>query len=143
MIAFFVAGEPAPKGSTKSFPFKRKNGSIGVSTTNANPKTKSWQERVSSEAQRAVEHAGVDGLFTKGVSVNLTFCLTRPKSISIKKRPQPTSKPDLDKLTRAVLDGLTHIAYKDDSQVVVIFATKAYGDHGEPAGCYVEIKEMG
>lgn len=142
MIAFFVAGEPAPKGSTKSFPFKRANGKMGVSTTNANSKTKSWQERVSSEAQRAAEHNDYEISSEKGLSINLTFCLTRPKSISVKKRPTPITKPDLDKLTRAVMDGLTHILYTDDSQVVVIFATKAYGDKGEPAGCYIELKEL-
>ena len=39
----------------------------------------------------------------------------------------PSVAPDLDKLIRAVLDGLTAIAYVDDGQVVSIVAEKAYG----------------
>ena len=35
--------------------------------------------------------------------------------------------PDLDKLIRAVLDGLTGVAYEDDGQVVQIEAQKLYG----------------
>jgi Holliday junction resolvase RusA-like endonuclease len=38
----------------------------------------------------------------------------------------PTVPPDLDKLIRAVLDGLTGVAYKDDGQVVRITAVKIY-----------------
>lgn len=57
------------------------------------------------------------------VSMQLTFRLTAPKSV---RREHPTVRPDLDKLVRAVLDALTGLAYKDDSQVVSIQASKTY-----------------
>lgn len=39
-----------------------------------------------------------------------------------------TVKPDLDKLCRTVLDALTGVAYKDDSQVIGIIANERYGE---------------
>lgn len=61
------------------------------------------------------------------VEMMITFSFIRPKSVSQKKRPEMTVKPDLDKLTRAVLDALTHHAYDDDSQVVWLHVNKTYG----------------
>lgn len=57
------------------------------------------------------------------VRVNLIFHLKRPKTV---KRLFPIVAPDLDKLIRGVLDGLTGVAYVDDAQVVDIFAQKVY-----------------
>ena len=54
----------------------------------------------------------------------MIFTMARPRTVS---RPEPSVAPDLDKLVRAVLDGLTAIAYRDDGQVVRITATKQYG----------------
>lgn len=61
------------------------------------------------------------------VAVEMTFSFVRPKSVSERKRPYMTVKPDLDKLVRAVLDALTHHAYDDDSQVVQLKVCKVYG----------------
>ena len=56
--------------------------------------------------------------------ITITFFMPRPKTV---KRPWPSVAPDLDKLVRAVLDGLTGVAYADDGQVVQIHAQKLYG----------------
>lgn len=45
-------------------------------------------------------------------------------------KPWPSSKPDLDKLVRAVNDALTGIVLQDDSQVVAIQTLKEYGVPG-------------
>jgi len=47
---------------------------------------------------------------------------TRKKSAA----PFHITVPDLDKILRSVLDSLTGIVYKDDSQVDQIIARKAY-----------------
>lgn len=60
----------------------------------------------------------------EGVEITLTFVVTRPKSV---KRLEPHTRPDLDKLIRAVLDGLTGVAYEDDGQVTKVIAQKQYG----------------
>mgnify|MGYP006283744691 CR=1 FL=1 len=61
----------------------------------------------------------------KGVEVYLTFILKKPKTVT---REEPFIRPDIDKLSRAVLDGLTGVAYEDDEQVVKLQASKEYGE---------------
>jgi len=58
------------------------------------------------------------------VEINLEFTMLRPRTVT---RLEPSVAPDLDKLIRAVLDGLTAIAYRDDGQVVRLTAAKIYG----------------
>jgi Holliday junction resolvase RusA-like endonuclease len=55
-------------------------------------------------------------------------------------RRYPTTKPDIDKLSRAVLDALTSVWYKDDSQVIQLEAQKIY-TYGEP-GVYIGIGHL-
>jgi crossover junction endodeoxyribonuclease RusA len=70
------------------------------------------------------------------VKVELDFIIARPKSA---KRAFPSVKPDLDKLIRAVLDGLTGVAYEDDSQVILIQSSKTYG---EKQGVWIGIEQI-
>jgi len=70
-----------------------------------------------------------------GVDMDLLFIFNKPKTV---KRSEPFVRPDLDKLIRAVLDGLTGVAYEDDQQVVRLTAQKAYG---ETEGVYITICE--
>ena len=70
-----------------------------------------------------------------GVDIDLVFIFNKPKTV---KRDEPFVRPDLDKLIRAVLDGLTGVAYEDDQQVVRLTAQKAYG---ETEGVHIKISE--
>lgn len=55
----------------------------------------------------------------------------------------PTGKPDLDKLERAVFDGLTDAgAWADDSQVVSVIASKHYVNSYRPRPCVVARVEL-
>lgn len=136
-IGFFVAGEPAPKGSTKSFPYKRKNGQLGVSTTNANPRTATWEGRIATEAQRAMAGAAP---FDGPVYVEAYFWMTRPKSLPKRVALPIGRKNDLDKLLRCCLDGLTGICYLDDGQVAFIAgSSKRYADQVHPPGCKITV----
>lgn len=114
---FSVLGEPIPKGSTRAFV---KNGR--AVTTAANPRTKSWERDI-----RAVLQSWPHGLIEGPVYVGLSFTIARPASVSEKKRPEPTVKPDLDKLTRNALDAMSGVIFLDDAQVTVIDAQKNYG----------------
>jgi Holliday junction resolvase RusA-like endonuclease len=62
--------------------------------------------------------------------------MPRPKSVSKALRAVPTVKPDLDKLTRAVMDAISLERYcqviKDDSLVTDLHAAKRYADHTKP-----------
>jgi len=58
------------------------------------------------------------------------------------------TKPDADNLAKAVLDGLTGIAWRDDCQVASLFIQKRYtvtdsdGEAIESPRCVVTIKEL-
>lgn len=69
--------------------------------------------------------------------VEVDFFLPRPPSIKISKRALPIVPPDLDKLARALLDGLGQgldgksgngRLWADDSLVVELIAQKFYAD---------------
>jgi len=71
-----------------------------------------------------------------GIKITTDFLLLKPKST---KRAFPWVKPDLDKLVRAVLDALSGVAYEDDSQVILIQATKTYSDK---QGVWITIEQI-
>lgn len=69
------------------------------------------------------------------LSISIVACFEPIKSISKKQRElmlqnkvRPTKKPDIDNIIKAILDALNGVAYKDDTQVVQVMATKKYGD---------------
>ena len=108
-----------------------------------------WREAVRAETQRA---AAGTGPFAGPVRVAITFALKRPKGhyrtgrnshmLSDRAPRWPGSTPDLDKLCRAVLDGLTEGgAWKDDGQVVILAAQKTYAGASGP-GAVIEIGEL-
>ena len=69
------------------------------------------------------------------ITIKMKFRLKRPKTV---KRDYPTVAPDLDKLVRGVNDGLTGVAFLDDSQVVQLTASKEYSDN---PGVDIEISD--
>lgn len=69
--------------------------------------------------------------FEGPVEVLIVFTFVRPKSVSVKKRPFHTVKPDLDNLCKTVFDAATGILWRDDTQVVNLQASKQYGDRNE------------
>jgi Holliday junction resolvase RusA-like endonuclease len=144
-IRFFVPGLPQSRGSKRAFPFKKKNGGLGVSVSDNNPKSKDWMASISHEADDAMNGAR----FVGPIGLRLTFTMPRPKShygtgknASVLKPTAPkyhTSKPDRGKLARAVEDALTQIVYVDDSQVCCGPIEKVYGDR---PGVEIEITPM-
>lgn len=133
ILSFGVYGQrPQPKGSMRAFLPKGRNVPI---VTSSNKALKPWEQQVRQEARAAVQAQywmvpGPD----MPLRVSLTFWMPAVK----KKRSYPTVKPDLDKLIRGTLDGLTHVVFKDDAQIVTVIAQKRYTT-GEP-GCDVSIQ---
>lgn len=131
MISFFVPGVPVPKGSAKAYVNKH-TGRAQVMQDNRE-KQKPWASAITLTAMER----GVKGTLAP-VRVSLAFSMPRLKShygtgknsTSIKPNApnKHTSKPDLDKLIRCVLDALTGVAWHDDSQVVEVSASKYYRD---------------
>ncbi len=140
-IDFFVAGEPVPQGSTRSFYIEKLN---RVVTTHGNRNTERWRQRIAAEAQRCNEDR--DATFycedrNCGYIVKLNFQFSKPKSMP-KKRHLNTKRPDLDKLIRAVLDGITGVLIPDDAQVIGIAASKSYCDGAHQPGLTISVRKM-
>ena len=79
------------------------------------------------------------------IIVSMKFTFEIPKSYSKKKRSEllyrpKTTKPDLDNLVKAVLDGLQGEAFDDDSIVCGIVATKEYGTEPKVSIVVEEVK---
>lgn len=113
-----VYGEPAPQGSKRAF--VRGNRAVVVEQS---AKVAPWRQAVASAAvtvrQQAVPEQIVDA-----VAVKIIFFLPRPSSVQ---RPLPWVKPDLDKLVRSTLDGISDSGlWKDDCLVVQLTASKRY-----------------
>lgn len=79
-------------------------------------------------------HPGFETILS---SVRLTILayFEIPKSTSKKKREQmlrneirPTKKPDIDNITKIILDALNKFVYKDDTQVVSLIVDKYYAE---------------
>lgn len=68
-------------------------------------------------------------LIDQAITLTISFRLIRPKSVSAKKRPLPTVRPDLDNLIKSIKDGLNGIVWRDDCQIVSVTADKTYGDN--------------
>ena len=54
----------------------------------------------------------------------------------------PTKKPDADNIAKIVLDGLNHIAWDDDTQVVEMMVTKRYSEEQMVAVIIEEIDAL-
>jgi len=122
-LHFTVYGVAQPKGSAKAFMPK---GARFPVVTNDNTQGRGWQQLVADGASRAIAECGWR-LLDDAVRLSVAFSLPRPKKYQRRGvEPRHVTKPDLDKLTRAVGDALTGVAWRDDSQVVELMTTKRY-----------------
>lgn len=121
MVTFTVIGKPQPQGSTRAFMPK---GARFPVVTSANKNLKPWRQDVSDNAMLAMRKANVK-LMEGPVSIQCDFFFAKPKSS--KKKIFKITKPDLDKAVRGIFDSLSSVVFRDDSQVVMLFATKEFG----------------
>lgn len=141
-FSFFVPGEPVTEGSTRAFA----SGQRVVVTHDRGRELDQWRLKVAHAAEAAAEatywEVGYDG----PVEVWAEFRLPRPKSAP-KSRKHAQTKPDLDKLTRAIGDALAPYKrpgiLRDDSRIVEWHAIKLYADDTHPAGVTVCVTKAG
>ncbi len=127
-VSFEVSGLPVPQGSMRAFVVKGR-----PVITSSSRGLAQWRQIISLRAQEVASD-----ILEGPVSIRLEFRLPKPKSAPKKKRIYATKRPDLDKLVRSVLDSITHVLIRDDSQVVEITAIKDYG----PPGVTVTLTEI-
>lgn len=135
MIEFHVIGIPQPQGSAQAFVPK---GWTRAIVTSANKKNKPWRQEVAGVAIAYMQDHGFVLMEERPIQVEVEFFFERPKSTK-KTVLHKITKPDVDKLARSVLDALTGIVFKDDSQVVKCIMSKSFGS---PARAEVKITEF-
>lgn len=154
-LTFTVAGDPQTKGSAKAFVvwahvleavdrFRKSGKRITPRAfiTNDNPNAKAWQETVMDAALEARRGGPLlaGELMAGALVVDLVFHLARPLKIR-SSIVSHTTRPDVDKLARCVLDGLTGVVYADDGQVVAVRLSKQYAPIDGAPGVTITVTE--
>lgn len=122
-VIFVVKGEPKGKGRPR---LNRCSGNIYTPRETAN------YERL---VALSYSNSARGYKFTSPVKVTVKAYHKPPKGKSKKVvedmlngRILPTKKPDADNVAKIVLDGLNHVAWDDDTQVVEMMVTKRYSE---------------
>jgi Holliday junction resolvase RusA-like endonuclease len=123
-ITFTVPGAPVGKGRPRV-------GKVGGFARLYTPeKTVNYESLVKMAAHEAM---GGRDLVLGAVAVRLDVCCPVPASWSGKKQERairdeirPTTKPDIDNVTKAIFDAMNGVVWKDDSQVVSATVEKTY-----------------
>lgn len=137
-VRFFTAGNPAPEGSHK---YVGHRGGRPV-VAHDNPRLAAWRTLVARDARNAARAAGWDAHHDGPVAVQAHFYLPRHK------RPRfadhAATKPDLDKLARAVGDALAAPGgpLAEDSRIVTWILTKQWASDGQPPGVHVSVNAL-
>ncbi|MDF0605387.1 RusA family crossover junction endodeoxyribonuclease [Neisseriaceae bacterium TC5R-5] len=125
MIHFSIPGEPVAKGRARAC---LRAGHLVHYTPES---TVRYENLVRLVAQQAMQHRAP--LDCPIVLIIRAF-LSIPASWSQKKQRAaaageltPTKRPDLDNLVKAIKDGANGVLWRDDAQVVTLYASKRYG----------------
>jgi Holliday junction resolvase RusA-like endonuclease len=156
-LTVVVADKPEPGGSKNGFAIykgsakagtKEFTGRVVIAETNQNIAL--WRKSV----RLACRPNGVPLVYppiSGPTVVRFYFTLALPKSVTLKRRPFPSVKPDCTKLVRGTEDEFTQSGiWEDDARIVSTLISKAYvgGFHPDmtPAlphpGCVVHVYEI-
>lgn len=136
-ITFVVPGTPVGKGRPRA---ARRGAHVVMYTP---PATASYENLVKLKAEAAMQGRAI---IAGAVEVALYLYVTPPASWSAKKKAAaldgwlyPTTKPDIDNVTKGFFDACNGIVWGDDKQVVDALVRKRYSD---TAKVVVKIKEI-
>lgn len=130
LVDLFIPGKPVAQGRVR---FARR----GKFTTAYDPEQsanyKNWVKVI------LLDHKVK--MFNKDIPLHLGLVVhvERPKSISEKKRPHPTAKPDLDNYIKILSDSCNGFIF-EDQQIVSIHARKKYVP-ADQQGVQLTVKE--
>lgn len=150
-VSFTVRGLPVAQGTARAFVA---GGKARIATDANRPNTPigAWRGAIARAASDAMGDAPA---WTGPVTVTVWFVFPRPKAHYLpagRRRPEPelrldaprfvTAKPDIDKLERALLDGITNVVVRDDALVAGVRKWKVFEDDERRPGCQVEIAQL-
>lgn len=137
-IWFFAEGIPKGQPRPRAFAVNGKARVYDAGTAEG------WKGCVAAAARQYLPREPLGG----PLSLSVSFQMPRPKSHVGKRGLLPSaprehlSKPDVDNLLKAVMDCLTTLgAWRDDTQVVEVRASKAYA-LGKRPGASIRIMEL-
>lgn len=154
----YIHGNPVTEGSVKAC--VSRSGKLIV-THDRDRELKAWRLNIAANAYRACKDLGWELPLDEPVAIRCCFYLPKPKRARF---GESATKPDLDKLMRAVGDALapghsktcdetTYLTQRytvlvDDSRIVDWHARKIYANQSRKPGAWIEIirttrKEVG
>lgn len=141
---FEVIGKPIPQGSWKAF-ISKTTGHAMAKPSNEK-ELNAWRKLVAETAQ-ACRPPWLREPYDGAVWVKLIYVRKRNDSdylkdgVTLRKgAPRfPDTSPDIDKLTRAMLDSLTGVAFTNDARVIAAPDLKRFGGLGERERVLVDI----
>jgi endodeoxyribonuclease rusA family protein len=134
-LTFFIEGTPIPQGSKTAIRHGTRARLI-----EANKRLKPWRTTLQTALADQAAGRRIEGPFT----ADLNFLFTPPQRPRFKDQDGNSVhavKPDVDKLTRAVLDSLTNAnIIDDDARCTRLTATKNYTTPNQPTpGVHITI----
>lgn len=133
-ISISVRGvPPASKGSYRAVWGRGRSGGRVTRLIPMDAKERPWRQLIAS----TIRYRGTKPLIGRDCRVMMdeVYYLRRPSSVSYEQRQEPTVKPDIDKLQRALHDALTDSRLiADDSIITTVKATKMYVDSMDDTG---------
>lgn len=141
-VEFTVHGEPQPQGSKTIVQQRGRRPRV----IEDNPETMPWRNAVAAAGAAAMNGRQ---LRSGPLRLRAVFVFPRPQAHfgtgRNNGRLKPSApvycrtRPDVDKLLRAVGDALTGVVFRDDAQLVIVQAEKHYG---EPPCAHVVVEEL-
>ena len=137
-VTFSISGAPRGKGRPRA------TVRGGFARLYTDPETRKYEAAVAK-----IGMAAMVGLkpFEGPLSVSIRFRLQPPKSMTKRERAAVLSgeeaymgRIDVDNLVKAILDPLNGVCWRDDVQIVRLFATKSAS---ERAGIDIKIQPLG
>lgn len=143
-MVFDVAGDPAPQGSKKGFVGKKGKAKGKVMMVEVSKKVKPWRRRIALAAEAEARRCGWSRHEDGPVKVVVAFHMKYPQAPKWKRDGRPDRQPDLDKLARSTLDGLSDskVIFDDDRQVVDLHLIEWYVRPGSDIGARIYVTSL-
>ena len=140
-----LLGPPIPQPRPRVSAIKGRKGSKGPKARAYVPKKHKVHSYRNSIAALAMMEIGGKTVLNQPVAVDIIFVAARPGNVSVKHFGRDLiwkwTRPDVDNLVKAVLDGLGTIMV-DDALVVELHALKLYAEKGGEPRTVVRIREL-
>lgn len=142
LIVFEVRGLPQPQGSKVGRLAKGQNGKLrAIVVDDVGPRLGEWRRACGDAARRWLDHHPRPPL-DEPVAITLAFRFPPVKGDRF--RTRHSSKPDIDKIARGVLDALVQAGLlHDDALVWRLTAEKTYAEDNQAIGVTVTVRACG